>query len=74
MKLSNICSKPFSFGVIDRYWVAQIPPISRAQYRSITPKLKVLGPMLIHTTYIKVAIADILRLSRSLYDLPFSRY
>ena len=39
-------------------------------FLDITPKLSILGHMLLHKSYINVTIANILLCSLSLYDLP----
>ena len=40
----------------------------------INPKIGVLGHMLLHKSYINVAIANILVYRKSLYDLPEPKY
>ena len=43
-------------------------------YLAISPKVSILGHVLLHNLYINVAIAKILLYSKSLYDLPEPKY
>ena len=43
-------------------------------YLAISPKISILGHVLLHNMYINVAIANILLYSKSLYDLPGLKY
>ena len=47
-----------------------LPQWPKKGFLAITPKLSILGHMLLHKSYINVAIANILLCSLSLYDLP----
>ena len=48
--------------------------VAKKRFLAITPKLSILGHMLLHKSYINMAIANILLCRKSRYDLPGLKY